>query len=429
MSDVKTAKVGVGRGIISPVKMAQLWGYPVIRDTEVIHDDLQATAFAFEYDGVRSLLVNLTIIFLMNDEFEILRDLISRETGVPYENIIIDCTHTHSSPATDSDIKDNEYIQTVLRPGAVKAAKEALANMQEALMGVATVESHVGLNRREVTLKGTIGLGQNPWGTFDPTMTVISFVTLDKKPIANLVHYGTHCTAAGNNYEVTRDWSSVMIDRMEAQTGAMTAFINGPIGDTGPRLADGSTAATLELAMELGGAAALDAMTAYKTIKDYRPIDMKVTMQEVKLPYKPQMSYEDAVAEYATHTEEEKNDYYGRCYHLRKVMAEYEAGHPVETELTINETIISVGPIAFVPFPFEMFTEMTLRLRKFSPYQHTLSLSIGNGYYSYLPSQDQICRGGYEVAMFRDFNPYQLEDKTDTNLVIQLVDILKEMAE
>ena len=123
MNEVKTAKVGVGREIISPVKIAQLWGYPVIRDTEVIHDDLQATAFAFEYDGVRSLLVNLTIIFLMNDEFEILRELISRETGVPYENIIIDCTHTHSSPATDSDIKDNEYIQTVLRPGAVKAAK------------------------------------------------------------------------------------------------------------------------------------------------------------------------------------------------------------------------------------------------------------------------------------------------------------------
>ena len=296
-------------------------------------------------------------------------------------------------------------------------------------MGVATVESHVGINRREVQLDGWIGLGQNPWGTFDPTMTVISFVTTDKKPIANMVHYGTHCTAAGNNFEVTRDWSGVMIDRLEEQTGAMTAFINGPIGDTGPRLSDGSTAATLELALELGAAAAHDAVFAYRTIKDYRPFDMKVTMQEVKLPYKPQMSYEDAVAEYATHTEEEKNEYYGRCYHLRKVMAEYEAGHPVETELVLKETVIAVGNVVFVPFPFEMFTEMTLRLRKFSPYQHTLSLSIGNGYYSYLPSQDQICRGGYEVAMFRDFNPYQLEDNTDTTIVTQLVDIVKALAE
>ncbi len=97
-----------------------------------------------------------------------------------------------------------------------------------------------------------------------------------------------------------------MIDRLEAQTGAMTAFINGPIGDTGPNLSDGSTAANLELAMELGGEAASDAVRAYRSIKDYRPIDMKVMMQDVKLPYKPQMSYEDAVAEYATHTEEEK---------------------------------------------------------------------------------------------------------------------------
>ncbi len=110
-------------------------------------------------------------------------------------------------------------------------------------------------------------------------------------------------------------------------------------------------------------------------------------------------------------------------------MAEYEAGHPVETELVLKETVIAVGPVVFVPFPFEMFTEMTLRLRHFSPYQHTLSLSIGNGYYSYLPSQDQICRGGYEVAMFRDFNPYQLKDNTDTTIVKELLGMINQLAE
>ena len=42
-------------------------------------------------------------------------------------------------------------------------------------------------------------------GAFDPTMTVIRFVSEDG-PVANIIHYGAHATSAGLNYEVTRDW-------------------------------------------------------------------------------------------------------------------------------------------------------------------------------------------------------------------------------
>lgn len=422
-----TVSVGVGREIISPPLGTPLIGYPVIRETESIHDDLQVTAIAFKYGEKISLLISATVIFLLTEDSIAIREAVSKETGVDFSNIILCCTHTHSSPATYTEIKNDDYIYNLLLPQTVSAAKGAIENAQPAYMGIGTIESHAGVNRREVDRTGGIWLGQNPWGCFDPTMTVVSFRTVDKKPIVNLIHYGAHCTAAGRSVEVTRDWAGVMVDRLEQQSGAVTVFVNGAIGDTGPRLSDGSTAANLELALELGAAAALDATTAYRSIKEYRPVDMKVSLSEVKLPYLPQMSYEEAKAEYATYSEEQKKEYYGRCYHLREVMAEYESKRPLQEHLSIHETIISVGPLAFVPFPFEMFTEMTLQLRKFSPYQHTLSLCNGNGYYGYLPSQDQICRGGYEVAMFRDFNPYMLKDDTDTTLVVQLADVLEKM--
>lgn len=103
---------------------------------------------------------------------------------------------------------------------------------------------------------GVVDFGQNPWGQQDKRMTVIAFQTPDGAPIANVVHYGAHCTAAGTNTEITRDWAGVMIDRLEAESGAPTLFLNGAAGDVGPRLTNGKTKATSNYVMELGSVAA-----------------------------------------------------------------------------------------------------------------------------------------------------------------------------
>ena len=56
-----------------------------------------------------------------------------------------------------------------------------------------------------------------------------------------------------------------MVDRLEAQTGAVTAFINGCGGDCGPRLPNGKTTGDLQMALELGGKAGVDAVGQYIT--------------------------------------------------------------------------------------------------------------------------------------------------------------------
>jgi hypothetical protein len=108
-------------------------------------------------------------------------------------------------------------------------------------LGVAAQNSYIGVNRRELTLGNRIILGQNPWGPFNPEMTVLSFCDLEGKNIANIVHYGMHGTCAGINHEISRDWSGVMIDALEDASDGITAFFNGPEGDVGPRLTNGAT--------------------------------------------------------------------------------------------------------------------------------------------------------------------------------------------
>ena len=112
--------------------------------------------------------------------------------------------------------------------------------------------------------------------------------------------------------------------------------------------------------------------------------------------------------------------------YFKSTVEEYEAGCPAyETEMTFDQTILSLGDIAFVPFPFEIFSEVTMRLQEYSPIRYTLSLSNTNGYNAYLPSEDQLVRGGYEIACFRYNCTHPLVDNADQILIDENLRLLQ----
>ena len=84
--------------------------------------------------------------------------------------------------------------------------------------------------------------------------------------------------------------------------------------------------------------------------------------------------------------------------------------------------------VVLVPFPFEVCSEIGLRLRSYSPYAHTLTLSCTNGSNSYLPAQSQICRGGYEVEAFLWLRSRQLPDDTDRMLIEQNLNLISKLS-
>jgi hypothetical protein len=95
-------------------------------------------------------------------------------------------------------------------------------------------------------------------------------------------------------------------------------------------------------------------------------------------------------------------------------MDEYEAGCPeYEKDCVIPQTVLCIGDAAFVPFPFEIFSETSLRMRAYSPVRYTLCLSNANGYNAYLPTEDQIVRGGYEIGCFLYSSAHPLVNNAD----------------
>ena len=172
-------QLGVAREMITPAIGGHLYGYRPDILSEALEDDLTVTAFYFKHEDTQALMISATVCELNGDLITAVRTRFEREYGIPANQCMICATHTHSAPNTSGfegwgDL-DRDYCDAVFVPALMTATKNAMANVQPVQLGVATGNSLVGVNRRELTENNEIDFGQNPWGPFDPKMTVISF--------------------------------------------------------------------------------------------------------------------------------------------------------------------------------------------------------------------------------------------------------------
>lgn len=427
----KILEAGVARADITPPVGTILMGYAP-RQSKTVHDRLTATALVLRYDGEMTALVSITTTIIDDEEVTRIRQGVQLATGIAFYKISVCSCQIHSGPATQTcygwDDRNDQYCQEILEPAVVRAVQDAIQNLGPALAGAASGESLTGINRRQVTEDGKIILGQNPWGPYDPEMTVIRFVTADRRPLANIVHFGAHPTAIGATGDITRDWPGVMIDRMEEIVGGMTLFLNGAVGDIGPRLSNGRTCGDLQQMLEVGNRAAFDAVGISRRIKDFRSLDLELAIGQVRLPYRPLTAL--AAARTRLIEAEAKRDQPGlgkaEYSYWQRVIQEYEQGE-IKTEKVCTQTITRIGPVVLVPFTGEPFAEIVLRMRHYSPYAHTLCLSTTNGSDGYIPTRDSLHRGGYEVEVAKAFSAYILAENIDDVLIQENLRLIRSL--
>lgn len=425
-------RAGFARRDITPPLGTPLGGYPVEdRRAEAIRDPLHASVIVLERTGLKVALVSLDWIIIEVAEVEAIRQSAQAQTGIPAENITIFAIQSHSAPRTLSAAgwgdKVMEYVEPTL-PLIVAAIVEADKQLQPVTVGIGTTQSDVGVNRRQIRDNHTVALGVNPWGPYDPVMTVLRFQG-QQGPLATLVHYGAHPTVlSGKSMVVSRDWPGVMIDRLEALTGAPVLFVNGAVGDVAPRTNFLAAVGDGEMALlEAGTRASTDALRAYNSIKEFRDLELATTTQPLFMPYRPLPDLESA--QQAMIAAEPNKDRWGQGMcdyrHWQAVVAAY-AGE-IASGTSFTQTITQLGSVAFVPFPGEPFAEIILRLRVASPFQHTLCASTTNGSYGYFVTRESLHRGGYEVWVARAYGAYILAENIDDVLVEENLKLLREL--
>ncbi|AXE18460.1 hypothetical protein DR864_12200 [Runella rosea] len=146
--------------------------------------------------------------------------------GIPPENVLIGCTHTHSGPdaygfpdQTGKTSADLNYLEDCVKKIA-EAVNEAVTKLEPATLKVAVGEA-----------KGKIAYNYYAADLYDPRCGVIQAISKSGKPIATLVNYAIHPEVLGAGRGIlSPDLCGPLYDRIESKGGGMAIFLNGAQG-------------------------------------------------------------------------------------------------------------------------------------------------------------------------------------------------------
>ena len=428
-------KVGFAVSDITPELGIYLTGYGrPERLADGIHSHLFASAMYMSDGGTECAVISLDWCFIGDELTDHIRPAIESATGVPEDNILLCCTHTHSAPQTaaartcgrtdtDPEGRGVKYAMDKT-PAIVDAVRQAKQNARECAAGFRTTKTETGISRRGTDEEGKVRcfIG-DPDQIYDANMTAMHFVAADDgTSLGIVIHASCHNTAMGyEDRRISSDWCGVMRDRIRDRYDVPVLFINGSEGDVGPRtnrpvdrpLVHGFSAGPGDgekSVLEVGCRAATDALRALQDIRDFRTdLPLRVRTEKIRLPQELPMSEEEAkkrIEEFkAANGPDAAPD--ANCQVAMEVLKEYAL--PPKPVKEFDQTVLAFGPVALAPFPYEMFSIFSLRLRKYGPFEYNLLCSNTNGRNAYMPDRGAIATGGYEATCRERIYPWVLK--------------------
>lgn len=420
MRDNSVLYAGYARVDITPQEPVPLRGYgnTSTRISNNILSNLYATCIAFTGSDNNTVLLFHNDLTCTPEELAVpARKAISEATGIPFSHILIAATHTHSAPDTaNTEIPSIPRYNTFLQEQLVICAAEALADRKPAEMYTARTRTR-GLNfvRHYVLEDGSFkgdnfgDLNPSPYAGHvteaDPEMRLVKFTREGGEDIL-LVNWQSHPhrTGGSRKYDVSADIIGAMRDELEAALGCKYIYFNGGAGNINPRSrikAENITADYLEQGKALAKCA-LDAAGSFRKAKTgkVRLIE-NIHREPINRPDPALLEKAREVRKLWTQT----NDFMA-CVALSNqygINSPYAAGAMIGHYEAPFDSIdnplyaFSIGDVAFVTAPYEMFDTNAKYIRDFSPFPMTIVASYANDANSYIPSAYGYIHGCYEA--------------------------------
>ena len=415
-----TLQVGFGRADITPQKGVFLAGFgnqdkrPM---TEVI-DPLYATCLAFtDSDGRTALVYTVDLCSAPNW----VRPFIAEAVDLPVEKIHISGTHTHAGPvASWNDIwvgkkyeaETKDYLENKLKPAAIQAAKDALADRKPAEIYITTTYTErMNFVRRYLTPEGKqVAYGFKNHKVLlheseaDNEMQLVKFVREGGKDVV-LCNFQAHQTMTGrmNEGKISADGCGAMRAAMEERTGCLFAYFTGACGNVvpGSRI-EGERRFTNEQYVEYGQTLADYAIAA---ADGYRPVRAgKVLTRHVHLDVETNHSMDHLadqlrpIAQLWRETGDRiRCDELAHAMGLNNVFAATSALNRLKMDKTkaIDLDEVAIGDIVFAIVPAEYFDTNGMEIKKGSPFKMTVIATLANECRGYIPSALGFKHGGY----------------------------------
>lgn len=434
--------VGYAKVDITPRESVYLTGYgnDALRCSDNVLDPLYATCLAFtDEEGSTALVYTIDILYACSW----MREAVSEATGLPVERVQISATHTHAGPSTwpmRAQANNREYLLGTLRAGLIEAANKALADRKPADMYITDTHT-VGLNyvRHYLMEDGTYS-GPN-FGSWDKAIVghetqadnqlqLVKFVREGKKDII-IANFGVHQTSTGgmNKHDISADSAGAMRAKMERELNCCFAYFTGAAGNIAP-VSKIKTELSLGDHVDHGRALAGYAIRANDTYKPVETGHVRVKSLQLDIDVNHSLDHMEEIAKSIvdvwkkTGNRAECNKVCWRhglnsVYHAESVLDKLALGKTLDIQLNV----VSVGDVAFVMMPYEVFDTNAVFIKQNAPYKMSVIATCANDVRSYIPSDIGFAHGGYSVDRCR-FVP-----GTGERLADEFVAMLQELHE
>jgi len=442
---------------------------------------VRAFVIRTEDDGGRGpstdvAIVTADITGLDTDYAHRIRTIIEGQTGIQYDGILLNSSHSHASlwPRVDGKlhgefdgVTDAEAAYFARLPyDYATAVVKALQQLVPArISGAVGRAPGLAVNRRERTPEGTTILGWNREGFIDEDVPTIRIDAHDGTPIATLVGFGCHPVSLGGEVPLSGpDYVGELRNRVELLRGGVCLFLQGAAGNIlpleafcdspGPEVAMGARLG-LEAAHAVADAeprvidiepmkyGSVTPITLYRRVAApvQPPQPVAVRRVVLDLPLLPAMTVEAMSTELdqrrAERAEQERVGA-GRdvlnpiMYHVNwlEAMLVRAADGPLPSAIPGEVWAARFGDTAIVGTPGELFSELGAEVRRRSPFPTTIFAGYCQGVLGYVATTDEYAFGGYEpsVAQRGYAHPAPFAPEAGRLLVETAVELLESVA-
>jgi neutral ceramidase len=388
--------------------------------------ELRASAVVVEGpDGGKACLVACDVLMIERDVLDDAARKIAERTGIPFDRILINATHTHHAPttATIHGYEREEAFTRQVGDKAVAAAVEAHSRLRPASLRFRLgEESSVGKNSRLLLKDGTIfwvGTRDDalrPTGPFDPELPVLAFARPEGGLEAVMFNHSTHTIGTVKGAVRSPSFYGLAAQELEKERGGTFLFFEGASGSS-----HNLDLTAAESAVRIKAAVA-DALGRARE----HPVDRVIgKRREVSLKVRHFDEAADDAAVVAYCTKRQPAPYHEKTIGIFRDMRKKLAPRQGEERKTWVQAIV-LGDIALVGVPGEFFTVLGQDIKRRSPYRYTYVFELANDYVGYIPDARGYELGGYQT--WTGLHSF-LEKGSGETIVDAAVEVLQELHE
>lgn len=367
-----------------------------------IHDHIYARAIVLSDGKQKAAILAWELIAMPDQVWQDISQRISNQLDIPVDDIMLVGEHVHSAPTisgayvpgTPETIAYTKKVEDL----AFQAVSQANANLQPARFGYGTGKAYININRREQFPNGGWWLGYNPNGPSDKTVWVLKFETLTGKPIAFFINYSVHGVVMGSDnlqisgdlpgatsryieqyyqgkYKIRNDAGWALQPNPQDKSQVVALWTSGPAGDQNPIVMD--TDEDFSMVDALGRILGEESVRVANQITS---VTSNVTIrtapeQVVTCPGRRRVSKLG-----------------GPVPSTEMKFASAKPGH-------IRLSLLMLNDVALTGVSAEVLTPIFWRLKRESPFTHTMMITHANGLSGYIPADDQYGQDSYEVQV------------------------------